>query len=140
MFKNIFKKKKSFPKILAVGVILEDSKGNILLRKRLNDPDYGKWELFVSYVEPKETLKEAVKRTLLQKANYFSKNNGVEFTGKYYDKKNRHPGTNCIPLIFKQKVKREDIELTSRLCWFKKSELKDLRFALDNGKILRENL
>lgn len=127
----------NFPKILAVAVIVLDEAGNILLRKRDKEPDQGKWQYVAGYIEPGERLVEAVQRKLQEKMN-ITKTNSIEFTGKYYDEPNRHPGTYCIPFVFIARVQREQVTIPSNASWFSSKETRELDLALDNKQILRD--
>lgn len=127
----------TLPKILAVAVVILDEAGNILLRQRDKEPDKGKWQYAAGYVEPGERLMEAAQRKLREKFN-ITKVDSLEFTGKYYDEPNRHPGTYCIPLVFIARVKKTDITVLPNARWFVAQEAAEADMALDNKKILED--
>jgi len=121
--------------LLAVSIVVVDEKGNILLRKREKEPDQGKWELFAGYPFLDEMpLTTAVKRILQEKAG-LSEVASIEFTGKYYDAPERHPGKPCVPLVFVARVVG-DAKAPEAYKWFAPSELKSLPMALDNKTTL----
>lgn len=136
MIKKIFSSSQTIPNILSVGAIIKNEKDEILLRIRTKVPDLGKWEIIAGYVDPEETLKDAVKRVVFKKINV-KKLRKIKFTGRYYDKVGRHPNTNCIPFIFSAKLRKKHILETDRLRWFSKKEIKELNFALDNKKVVK---
>lgn len=119
--------------LLAVSVVVKDQKGNIYLRKRIKEPDLGKWELFASYPYVDELpLTKAVERILREKAGIMGA--AVVSTGKYYDEPKRHAGAACVPVIFVATVNSAS-ESESRK-WFAPTEIADLPMALDNKQTL----
>lgn len=121
--------------LLAVSIVVKNDSGNILLRQREKDPDKGKWELFASYPYLDELpLEKAAERILREKAG-ISKVRSLEFSGKFYDRPGRHPGSACVPLVFIAKVSG-DTETLDTTQWFSPEELKELPVALDNKTTL----
>jgi ADP-ribose pyrophosphatase YjhB (NUDIX family) len=129
----------NFPRVLAIQAIILNENNQVLLAKRNQELDFGKWELIAGYWTQGERLEETVKRHIIEKAgiqNYES----IEFTGKYYDDPSRHPGKYCIPFVFKVIVK-DDVKFgveDRELRWFDLSEIKDLEMALDNKRSLED--
>jgi ADP-ribose pyrophosphatase YjhB (NUDIX family) len=120
--------------ILAVSLIILNDKHEVLLKKRKKEPDSGKWELIAGYVKPGETLVGAAQRLLNDKAQ-LSRFSSIEFTGKYYDKPGRHPGTTCIPFVFRVLLGGKP-EVKGDLHWFSESDAKGLNMAFDNKTAL----
>lgn len=127
----------NFPKMLAVAVVVLDGDNNILLHPRDKEPDQGKWQYVAGYVQPGERLKDTAQRKLKEKLN-ITELDSIEFTGKYYDDLNRHPGTYCIPLLFIARVQRENVSTPEPAQWFTPEEAAELDLALDNKKILAD--
>ena len=127
----------NFPQILAVAAIVIDETGNILLRKRTKEPDQGKWEYIAGYVKPGERLEDTVRRKLKEKVG-ITEVQSIEFTGKYYDDPNRHPGTYCIPLVFIVRVQQNNVTIAPDTRWFSPTEARELEMALDNKQILQD--
>ncbi len=125
----------NFPKMLAVAVIVLDEDNNILLHPRDKEPDQGKWQYVAGYVQPGELLKDTAVRKLKEKLN-ITEVDSLEFTGKYYDDLNRHPGTYCIPLLFIARVRQENVSAPESAKWFTPQEVSKLDLALDNKEIL----
>lgn len=126
-----------FPKILAIQAIVQEAQGRVLLKKREKEPDQGKWELVAGYVKPGERLVETVQRKIFEELNIKSVQN-IEFTGQYYDDPNRHPGTNCIPLVFAVKINSHDVSISEEVKWFNQGEIENLEIALDNKQSLQD--
>ena len=125
----------AFPKILAVQAVIVDEEDNVLLVQRTKDPNNGKWEVVAGYVDPGERLKEAVIRHI-KKDTGLTELKKIEFTGNYYDEPSRHPGTYCIPFVFKVIVDK-NIK-PEKGSWFDPEELKTLDIAFDNKKSLED--
>ncbi|HLD81972.1 MAG TPA: NUDIX hydrolase [Patescibacteria group bacterium] len=128
----------SFPPILAVAGVVVNTSGKILLRKRTKHIDQGKWQLFAGYVEPGERLADAMTRILREKADITGVQS-IEFSGRYYDDPKRHPGTHCIPLVFRVKVSDDtlqNLKENDNMRWFSAEEARELEYALDNRQIL----
>ncbi|PIT93160.1 MAG: hypothetical protein COU06_01610 [Candidatus Harrisonbacteria bacterium CG10_big_fil_rev_8_21_14_0_10_38_8] len=115
-------------KLLSVAGVILNSSGDILLHQR----EEGVWEVFATYVQPGERLVEALDRRVKEYSGLTGVN--FEFTGRYYDDPNRHPGRHCIPFLFKGVCDTTEIDSSSR--WFKKEEVRELELALDNKQML----
>lgn len=126
-------------KILAVGAVVFDQEGNILLRKNTNDFDHEVLEIFATYVKPRERLEQALLRRLKEEAN-IEKILSVSFTGNYYDDPERHPEKTCIPFIFKVVMDKDSFDKLDDCDWYSQSEIGDLDFALDNKEIVQDLL
>lgn len=123
--------------LLAVSVVVVNSDGNVLLRKRLKEPDEGSWELFASYPYIDEMpLVSAAQRILEEKAGITEKAS-IEFAGRYYDTPGRHPGKACVPIIFKATLAMP-FEGTENVRWFTPAELASVPIALDNKTTLSD--
>ena len=121
--------------MLAVSVVVVNDDGSVLLRKREKDPDIGTWELFAGYPYLDEMpLEKAVKRILADKAG-ITEVDELQFSGKFYDDPERHPGQACVPLVFIASVSGK-IESTENKKWFTATELRGLTMALDNKTTL----
>ena len=125
--------------MLAVCLLVQSDSGKILLRKRTKIPDEGKWELFGTYVQEQELLQESVMRILQSKAQIYSPEVSIKFTGKYYDSVDRHPGARCVPLGFTAHIAEKEVLTHETLQWFALNEVNSLDVALDNAQIIAEN-
>lgn len=123
--------------MLASCAIATDGNGNYLLRKRDKEPDKDNWELFATYVQPGETIIQSVERRLREDGDIQDKNiKSIQYTGKYYDAPNRHPGTYCTPLSFRVHIENKEYKEGTQ--WFAKDELPKLEMAFDNKKMLQD--
>jgi ADP-ribose pyrophosphatase YjhB (NUDIX family) len=121
--------------LLAVSAIVTDGKGNILLKKRMKEPDAGSWELFATYPYLDEPLEEAVQRVLREKGG-IKEIESIEFSSRYYDRPGRHPGKACIPLIFIAQI-APGFE-SPDTAWFSRVDLAEIPVALDNRQTLAD--
>lgn len=124
--------------MLAVAAIVVDGGDSILLHRYDKKGEAGGWQLFATYVRPGEKLVDAVRRRLKEDAGIDAPIS-IDFTGRYYDEPGRHPGTYCIPFIFKVVVER-GAKVGSGCQWFSRADLQQLPLALDNRQILRDVL
>lgn len=123
--------------MLASCAIVTDGEGKYLMHKRDKEPDKDSWELFATYVQPGETIIQSVERRLKEDGDIQDKNiKSIQYSGKYYDAPNRHPGSYCIPLLFTAYI--ENREYKEGTQWFTKDELAKLKMALDNKKMLQD--
>lgn len=123
--------------MLASCAIATDGNGNYLMRKRDKEPDKDNWELFATYVQPGETVIQSVERRLREDGDIQDKNiKSIQYSGKYYDAPNRHPGAYCIPLLFTARIENKEYKEGTQ--WFAKDELSKLEMALDNKKMLQD--
>ena len=130
---------KEYPKMLAVAAVVMNKEGKILLHRRAKDPDKGKWQLFATYVKPGERLVDSVKRRLKEDGGINSVKS-INFTGLYYDNLDRHPGTFCIPFVFKSIIDTNTATKMDECAWFSTAEAVKLDLALDDNQVLRDVL
>lgn len=129
-----------FPPILAVAALVTNEQGEILLRKRLKEPDSGAWQIVAGYVEPGERLEEAVRRETKEKVGV-SKLSDIRFTGYYYDQPGRHQDSSCIPLTFTATAAADSVNDPgdgTEPTWFAPPAVRDLKLALDDRQKLTD--
>lgn len=119
--------------------IFVDDKGRILLLKRSEDSKAypGCWGLVGGFVEWGETIEQALKREAMEEIGVEVE--VVRFTGRYYDKKGRHPTRTvvCLPHISKiVSGEPRAVSECSEVKWFTPEEIKDLEMAYDHKQML----
>lgn len=127
-----------FPKILAVAAVITAPDGEVLLHVREKEPNQGNWEIIAGYARPGERLEEALRRKIAEETG-ITEISSIEFTGRYYDDPERHPGKPCIPLLFHVKVPNKTIPPThtaNNLSWHSPDAARKLSFAMDNKTML----
>lgn len=126
---------------LWVGVdnIILNKKGEILLMKRSKNsktfPEY--WGLVSGFIEEGERVKDALKREAKEEIGVEIE--VVKFTGRYYDKKNRHPTRNVLSLPHICKIKSgvpKPVSECEEVKWFSPKEIKSLKLAYDHKQML----
>ena len=126
---------------IGVDNIIINDKGEILLNKRADTKKTfpGMWNLVSGDIEYGETVEEALKREAREEV-------GVEvevirFTGRYYDKKGRHPTKTviCLPHICRIVSGEPKINQpgeVSDIRWFKPEEIRKMELAFDHKQML----
>lgn len=123
--------------MLAIAVVVRNASGDILLRKRQNDPDKGSWEIFAGYPYSDELpLGKAVARILREKAG-ITEFSDLKSTGKFYDTPDRHMGNVCVPIVFTVIAESFTNENAQ---WFKRDEIEGLPMAFDNRGMINDVL
>lgn len=129
--------KKDHPWIGIDAIILNEDKTKILLIKRGSKAYYGMWGLISGKIDWGEEVKETIMREVKEETNLDVEI--LKFTGKYYDKKGRHPTKTmiCLPHLCKivgGKLKSGDDALEAK--WFDLKEIKNMDLAFDHKQIL----
>ncbi len=132
------KKERAF---IGVDNIIINNKGEILLAKRSDSVKTypGMWNLISGDIEWGETVEEALKREAMEEVGV-----GVEivrFTGRYYDRKGRHPTKTviCLPHICRivsGEPKINSLREISEVRWFRPEEIRKLDLAYDHKQML----
>jgi 8-oxo-dGTP diphosphatase len=124
---------------IGADAIIMDDKNNVLLIKRSPDAESfpGMWGVISGFVEWGETIKEALKREAKEEIGVDIE--VLRFTGRYYDKKNRHPTKTviCLPHICKIiSGKPRALSECTRVEWFSPEEIRKIEMAYDHKQML----
>lgn len=124
---------------IGVDAVITNDNNEILLIHRTGKNFNGYWGLVSGMVEWGETVADALKREVMEEI-------GVEidilrFTGRYYDKKGRHPSKTviCLPHICKIiKGTASPISECDEVKWFKPEEILGMTLAYDHIQMLKD--
>jgi len=126
---------------IGIDAIITNSNNEILLVKR----DAGSkaypnlWSLISGKVDWGEEVKEAVIREVKEETSLDIE--VIKFTGKYYDKKGRHPTKTMICLPHICKVVGGELRAGSDAedaKWFKLDDVKNMELAFDHKQMLED--
>lgn len=118
-------------------IILNEDKTKILLIKRGSKAYHGMWGFISGKVDWGEEIKETVIREVKEETNLDVE--VIAFTGKYYDKKGRHPTKTMICLPHFCKVLGGELKAgddASDAKWFSLEEVRDMELAFDHKQML----
>jgi 8-oxo-dGTP diphosphatase len=129
--------KNDHPWIGIDAIILSEDNKRILLIKRGSKAYHGMWGFVSGTLDWGEEVREAVIREVKEETNLDIKI--IKFTGRYYDKKGRHPTKTliCLPHICKVtggELKSSSDALDAK--WFSLEEVKDMELAFEHKQML----
>ncbi len=118
-----------------VGAIIEKDK-KVLLTKRKVEPFKNNWCIPGGHIESGESVVEAIKREVKEEV-------GIDFEPEffgYFDEIIPKINWYAVVLVFKGKFKGEvkPNEEVKEYRWFPKDDIKNLKFAFKNKKILEK--
>ena len=130
---------KEYPRMLGTAAVVRDAAGRILLHLRNKPPDQGRWELFGTYVKPRELVVDAVKRRLQEHAG-IGEAKAIRFTGRYYDAPERNPGLYCVALAFEVIIDPKAATNMKECRWVTRDELGFLDIIPHDKEVIAEML
>tara|TARA_Y100000310_G_scaffold340894_1_gene438215 strand:+ start:623 stop:1039 length:417 start_codon:yes stop_codon:yes gene_type:complete len=128
---------------ISTDALITNDEGKILMIKRAKSEKTfpNMWGLVGGFMEWGETVEECVKREVREEIGIEIKD--IEFVGRYYDKKGRHPTRTDITLLHRAKIKSgipkvNQPEEISEVKWFTPEEIKEMELAFDYKEMLED--